>query len=154
MNRFGLNRTGLLFPYKTQKVGWGIFALVLSIAVGGCIFNYGSAIYAELSLTLWTLVYVAAVLIGFSKEKDEDEFIEILRFKALKTMLCIELGVMVLSGLLLGFAEVGIHYHKRFYSALSVINYFCCRIEFAILLYMLIFKVNVWRYRREACADE
>lgn len=154
MNRFGLNRTGLLFPYKTQKVGWGIFALVLSIAVGGCIFNYGSAIYAELSLTLWTLVYVAAVLIGFSKEKDEDEFIEILRFKALKTMLCIELGVMVLSGLLLGFAEVGIHYHKRFYSALSVINYFCCRIEFAILLYVLIFKVNVWRYRREACADE
>lgn len=154
MNRLGLNRAGLLFPYRTQKVGWVIFALVLSIAVGGCIFNYGSTIYTELSLALWAMVYVAAFLIGFSKEKDEDEFIEILRFKALKTMLCAELAIMVLSGLLLGFAEVGIHYHKKFYSALSVINYFCCRIEFAILLYMIIFKVSVWKYRREASADE
>lgn len=128
--------------------------MVIIVAIGGCIFNYGSGFYTQLSFALWTLVYLAAFLIGFSKEKDEDEFIEALRFKSLKTMLCVELVIMVLSGIMLGIPEVGINYSKKIYTAFSVINYFCCRIEFALPLYMLIFKLSVWKYRKEAGSDE
>lgn len=149
-----MNKTGLLFSHKTQIIGLCIFATVVFVAIGGCIFNYGSSIYAQLSLILWVLVYLAAFLIGFSKEKDEDEFIEILRFKAMKNMLCTELLIMILTGVLLGLTVLGVDYPKRFYSALQIINHFFCRIEFAMLLYMLIFKVSVWKYRKEAKSNE
>lgn len=149
-----MNKTGLLFPHKIQYIGWVIFAMVIIVAIGGCIFNYGSGFYAQLSFALWTLVYLAAFLIGFSREKDEDEFIEALRFKSLKTMLCVELAIMVLSGIMLGIPEVGINYPKKIYTAFSIINYFCCRVEFALPLYMLIFKLSVWKYRKEAGSDE
>lgn len=149
-----MNKTDLLFPHKIQQIGWVIFAMVIIVVIGGCIFNYGSGFYAQLSFALWTLVYLAAFLIGFSKEKDDDEFIEALRFKSLKTMLCVELAIMVLSGIMLGIPEVGINYPKKIYTAFSVINYFCCRVEFALPLYMLIFKLSVWKYRKEAGSDE
>lgn len=61
---------------------------------------------------------------------------------------------MVLSGIILGIPEVGINYSKKIYTAFSVINYFCCRVEFALPLYMLIFKLSVWKYRKEAGSDE
>ena len=149
-----MNKTGLLFPHKIQQIGWVIFAMVIIVAIGGCIFNYRSGFYAQLSFALWTLVYLAAFLIGFSREKDEDEFIEALRFKSLKKMLCVELAIMVLSGIMLGIPEVGINYPKKIYTAFSIINYFCCRVEFALPLYMLIFKLSVWKYRKEAGSDE
>ncbi len=149
-----MNKTDLLFPHKIQQIGWVIFAMVIIVAIGGCIFNYGSGFYTQLSFALWTLVYLAAFLIGFSKEKDDDEFIEALRFKSLKTMLCVELAIMVLSGIMLGIPEVGINYPKKIYTAFSIINYFCCRVEFALPLYMLIFKLSVWKYRKEAGSDE
>lgn len=149
-----MNKTDLLFPHKIQQIGCVIFAMVIIVAIGGFIFNYGSGFYAQLSFALWTLVYLAAFLIGFSKEKDDDEFIEALRFKSLKTMLCVELAIMVLSGIMLGIPEVGINYPKKIYTAFSVINYFCCRVEFALPLYMLIFKLSVWKYRKEAGSDE
>ena len=136
-------QTNYLLPNKYKKFGWTLFLLgiisgiVLQIYDGktdlfdiGLINDFG---YQFLDEIISILIIIGGILVVFTKEKVEDEFIHKLRHESLVWAIILNYVILLLTIVLV--------YEMNFFTVL-VYNMFTPIIFFIIRFYFLKFKSN------------
>ena len=151
-------KTHFLFPNKCKKFGWILF--VPSLLLGSILFisgiDFGNyfkmnvfAIYSDQFLSgtnfftiikngvldeiIIVLIIVGAILISFSKTKNEDEFISKIRYESLVWATYLNFILMIIATLVIyGFA----------YFNVLVTNVFAMLLFFIIRFHFMIYKLN------------
>jgi phosphatidylglycerophosphate synthase len=151
-------KTHFLFPNKCKKFGWILF--VPSLLLGSILFisgiDFGNyfkmnvfAIYSDQFLSgtnfftliengvldeiIIVLIIVGAVLISFSKTKNEDEFISKIRYESLVWATYLNFILMIIATLVIyGFA----------YFNVLLANVFAMLLFFIIRFHFMIYKLN------------
>jgi phosphatidylglycerophosphate synthase len=151
-------KTHFLFPYKYKKIGWILF--VPSLLAGLILFisgiDFGNyfkmnvfAIYSDQFLSgtnfftiiengvldeiILVLIIVGAILISFSKTKNEDEFISKIRYESLVWATYLNFMLMIIATLVIyGFA----------YFNVLLANIFAMLLFFIIRFHFMIYKLN------------
>ena len=128
----------LLFPHRFQKVGWVIFALAAALGIYICVTGFESS-YTMNNIALIGII-VGGILATCSKEKIEDEMISHIRLNSLLAALYINYALLIVAALVvydLDFLQVMI-YHM-----------------FTILIvFMIVFRYQVWRLQKGAGDEE
>ena len=78
-----------LLPYKCQVVGWFIAGAALLVMVGTFFFGLESMLLLRFQISGIRFLYLGCFLIGFSREKTEDEFTLYLRTSSALTSLLV-----------------------------------------------------------------
>lgn len=145
------NKT-FLMPHRCQKTGWVIIAIAFVIAV--CFFcsiilNYQAQ--HTVSALLTSLVLLSAtglLLVCFSKEKHEDEYIGYLRTQILTWIIVYVFAVVVarevLGFLLTWFASVSVHG-----TAMTIVSFLPTNPIILGIIYLIIFKTVIWLTKRK-----
>ena len=151
-------KTHFLFPNKYKKIGWILF--LPSLLAGLILFisgiDFGNyfkmnvfAIYSDQFLSgtkfftitengvldeiIIVLIIVGAILISFSKTKNEDEFISKIRYESLVWATYLNFILMIIATLVIyGFA----------YFNVLVTNVFAMLLFFIIRFHFMIYKLN------------
>lgn len=131
----------LLFPHRFQKVGWVIFALAAALGVYLCITDF-EGFGGSYTMTNIAIIGIAigGILATCSKEKIEDEMISHIRLNSLLVALYINYAVLIVASLLvydLDFLQVMI------YQMFTI-----------LLVFMVVFRCQVWRAKRGADDEE
>jgi hypothetical protein len=131
----------LLFPHRFQKVGWVIFALAAALGVYLCITDFegfgGSCTMNNIAIIG---IAIGGILATCSREKVEDEMISHIRLNSLLVALYINYAVLIVASLLvydLDFLQVMI------YQMFTI-----------LLVFMVVFRYQVWRAKRGADDEE
>ena len=128
----------LLFPHRFQKVGWVIFAL--AAALGIYILVTGFDTTPTMNNIAIIGITVGGILATCSKEKIEDEMISHIRLNSLLVALYINYAVLIVASLLvydLDFLQVTI------YQMFTI-----------LLVFMVVFRYQVWRLQKGAGDEE
>ena len=151
-------KTHFLFPNKYKKIGWILFApsllTGLILFISGIDFgNYFKmnvfAIYSDQFLSgtkfftiiengvldeiIIVLIIVGAILISFSKTKNEDEFISKIRYESLVWATYLNFILMIIATLVI--------YGFEYFNVLLA-NVFAMLLFFIIRFHFMIYKLN------------
>ena len=144
-----------LLPYKCQVVGWFIVGAALLAMVGSFFFiAFEDILLLRFQIYGMLFLYVGCFLVGFSREKAEDEFTLYLRTSsALTAMLAICALRLLLSTVfavfeLSGPMEKGIHDMLK-----DAINGFT-GFGSVLFLYLILYKIRLGRYNKEGADEE
>ena len=144
-----------LLPYKCQVVGWFIVGAALLAMVGSFFFiAFEDILLLRFQIYGLLFLYVGCLLVGFSREKTEDEFTLYLRTSsALTAMLAICALRLLLSTVfavfeLSGPMEKGIHDVLK-----DAINGFT-GFGSVLFLYLILYKIRLGRYNKEGADEE
>ena len=143
-----------LLPYKCQVVGWFIAGAALLVMIGSFFFGLDSMLLLRFQIYGMLFLYVGCFLVGFSREKTEDEFTLYLRTSsALTAMLAICALRLLLSTVfavfeLSGPMEKGIHDMLK-----DAINGFT-GFGSVLFLYLILYKIRLGRYNKEGADEE
>lgn len=155
-------KTNYLFPHKFKKLGWIILlpTLVIGIVFFGAepefldfkIFTlFNDTIFAtedqrwfsENNLfdeIIGILLIVSSMLVAFSKEKEEDEFITNLRLKSLTRAVYVNYGILLISM----FTVFGLAFFN-----VAIFNIFTF-----LLIFIAIFNFNLWKSKKSLSHEE
>ena len=128
----------LLFPHRFQRIGWALFAI--SMVIGGYILISGNSYSYTLNNIAIIGIIVGAVLVTCSREKVEDEMTQHLRLNSLLVALYINYAVLILCSLLV--------YDLSFVTVMMY-NMFT-----VLLIFMAVFRYNIWRAKKGADYEE
>ena len=78
-----------LLPYKCQVVGWFIAGAALLVMIGSFFFGLDAMLLVRFQIYGMLFLYVGCFLVGFSREKTEDEFTLYLRTSSALTALLV-----------------------------------------------------------------
>ena len=144
-----------LLPYKCQVVGWFIAGAALLVMVGSFFFfGFDDIQLLRFQIYGTLFLFVGCFLVGFSREKTEDEFTLYLRTSsALTAMLAICALRLLLSTVfavfeLSGPMEKGIHDVLK-----DAINGFT-GFGSVLFLYLILYKIRLGRYNKEGADEE
>ncbi|MDR0866714.1 MAG: hypothetical protein LBO74_17535 [Candidatus Symbiothrix sp.] len=138
-------KTNYLFPHVCKKIGWIIFIPVLVLVITGLFVEFefpflkGALYKADFGNNNFTdelidiLFIVSALFVGFSKEKNEDEYISKIRLESLMWATYINYGILILCILFI--------YGTNFLYVI-VYNLFTFLLVFIIRFYFILFKSN------------
>ena len=147
-------KNSLLIQNKYKVIGWIVFILsagtysvisyfdlpipAITLAIIPRVFSWSDGnLWDEIILTL---VIIGLLLVSFSKEKNEDEYISLLRLKSWQWSVLISYGVLFIAtwtiygGLFLAFMS---------YNMLTV-----------LLVFVIKFNFSLYRLRKEGFSDE
>ena len=145
-----------LLPHSFQRIGWALLiACPILFGIILLLFNGLKLIpqsYSQFgTLALYLTAAFAALFVGLSEEKQEDEFIQTLRMRSVSNTAWICFILMIISAIVMDvFHEFriqggdGILYSYRLFSSLI----------FAFFLYIIIFRFRLYKYRKEASHEE
>ena len=151
-----MKRKNYLLPHSFQRIGW-VLLIALPILFGLMlwIFNGLKLIpqsYSQFgTLVLYIVAALAALFIGLSEEKQEDEFIQTLRLRSVACSAWICFILMIISAILVDIGEA-----FRFEGRSSLIPLYRVfnSLIFAFFLYIIIFRYRLFKYRKEASHEE
>ena len=150
-----MKRNNYLLPHSFQRIGWGLLiALPVLFGLMLWIFNGLKLIpqsYSQFgTLVLYIVAALAALFIGLSEEKQEDEFIQTLRLRSIANTAWIIFILIIVSAMDVDICDAfGIPGREKFwmrYARLDTI--------FAFFLYIVIFRFRLYKYRKEAGHEE
>lgn len=155
-------KTNYLFPNKYKLIGWIILIPILIIGIvfwgkepdfldfkiftlfNDTIFSSeDSRWFSKNNLfdeIIGILLIVSSMLVAFSKEKKEDEFITNLRLKSLTRAVYINYGILLFSM----FTVFGLGFFF-----VAVFNIFTF-----LLIFISIFNFNLWKFKKSAKDEE
>lgn len=151
-----MTKTSYLLPHSFQRVGWALliacpvlFALILWI------FNGLELIPQKYSqfgtLVLYVTLALAALFIGLSEEKQEDEFIQTLRMRSIANAAWFCFLLFIVSSLVNAtMAAFRLSGSTELWSTHQMITSFV----FAFIVYIVIFRFRLYKYRKEAGYEE
>ena len=151
-----------MLPYRFRKCGYGlIIASVLSLVLGLLMVNIWEIIPQThtrfISMVMYLLFFLGVFLIVMTEEKDEDEMIGSIRRRSIATTAFIAFGFYMVINLVMAF----LHGFRSLYSVPSVSSLmtFMTRPIFTsvntyIYLYLIIFRISIWKMRRQCKEDE
>ena len=151
-----MNKKSYLLPHSFQRIGWILLiACPVVLALALWLFNGLELIPQRYSrfgtLVIYIMAALSALFVGLSEERQEDEFIQTLRLRSVACTAWICFVLMIVSALL-----VDINTAFRFSDGMALnrcYNVFNS-IIFAFFLYIVIFRVQLYKFKKEAGDEE
>ena len=145
-----------LLPHSFQRIGWALliacpilFGIILLLFNGLRLIPQSYSQFGTLALYL-TAAF-AALFVGLSEEKQEDEFIQSLRLRSIAQTAYICFVLMILSAILVDtLVAFRVQNRSAFFSFYQLFN----SIIFAFFVYIVIFRYRLFKYRKEASHEE
>ena len=151
-----------MLPYRYRKFGYGlILASVLSIVLGILMANVFEIIPQThtrfISMVMYILFFLGIFVIVMTEEKDEDEMIDSIRRRSIATTAVIALGIFMVINLVMAFLH-GFRslQSMSFVSSLVTVltGNLLKSIDTYIIFYLIIFRVSIWKMRRQCKEDQ
>lgn len=149
-------KNSLLIPNKYKVIGWGVFLAFLIAAIITSKYNYkipGFQLYypkdegigfgTDFNLTdevAYVGIFIGLLMVCFSKEKIEDEYINHLRLKAWQWSVLI--NYIILIGIIFSFYGLSFVFYMTFNSVTM------------FLVFIVKFNWSLYKLRREGLGDE
>ena len=151
-----MDRKQYLLPHSFQRIGWALliacpilFGIILLLFNGLRLIPQSYSQFGTLALYL-TAAF-AALFVGLSEEKQEDEFIQSLRLRSIAQTAYICFVLMILSAILVDtLVAFRVQNRSAFFSFYQLFN----SIIFAFFVYIVIFRYRLFKYRKEASHEE
>ena len=148
--------TSFLLPHSFQRFGWALLiACPFLLGLDLWLFNGIKLIplsYSQFgTLALYVAAALSALFVGMSEEKQEDEFIQTLRMRSIANTAWICFILMIVSAMAVDICQAfrvsGMNVLWQCYRVFD-------SVIFAFFLYIIIFRVRLYKYRKEACHEE
>ena len=145
-----------LLPHSFQRIGWALLiACPILFGLELLLFNGLKLIpqsYSQFgTLALYLTAAFAALFVGLSEEKQEDEFIQSIRLRSIAQTAYICFVLMILSAILVDtLVAFRVQNRSAFFSFYQLFN----SIIFAFFVYIVIFRYRLFKYRKEASHEE
>lgn len=155
------NKTYML-PYRFRKCGYGlIIASVLSLVLGLLMANVWEIIPQThtrfISMVMYLLFFLGIFVIVMTEEKDEDEMIDSIRRRSIATTAFIAFGFFMVINLVMAFLH-GFRSLQSMSFVSSLVTVLTgtglTSINTYIILYLIIFRISIWKMRRQCKEDE
>lgn len=133
----------LLLPHGFKKIGWVIFVPALILGSAICFFNnYLITFFSEAATTNVAIIgtVAGAMMIGFSRERIEDELILKIRLDALLTAVWINYLLLIVASL--------VFYDLKFLTVMA------CNMAATLVIFLVVFYFKLWRLRKGASGEE
>lgn len=151
-----MNKTSYLLPHSFQRIGWALL-IAVPVLIGLLLWTFNRAElipqrYSQFGvLVLYIVAALSALFVSLSEEKQEDEFIQTLRLRSVANTAWICFTLLILSILVECVCNAfrvpcGTAVHDVATTFNSLI--------FAFFLYNAIFRIRLYKYRREAGHEE
>ena len=154
-----------MLPYRFRKYGYGlIIASVLSLVLGLLMANVFEIVPQThstfISMVMYLLFFLGIFVIVMTEERDEDEMIDSIRRRSIAATAFIALGLFMITNLLMSFLH-GFRnlYSMPFMSSMVTIltgngiSYGLRSIDTYIIIYLIIFRISIWKMRRQCRED-
>ena len=154
------NKTYML-PYRFRKCGYGlIIASVLSLVLGLLMANVWEIIPQThtrfISMVMYLLFFLGIFVIVMTEEKDEDEMIDSIRRRSIATTAFIAFGFFMVINLVMAFLH-GFRSLESMSFVTSLVTVLTgtglTSVNTYIILYLFIFRISIWKMRRQ-CREE
>ena len=151
-----MNHRSYLLPHSFQRIGWALliacpvlFGIILLVFNGLKLIPQSYSQFGTLAIYL--TASFAALFIGLSKEKQEDEFIQSIRLRSIALTAYVCFVLMILSTIIVD-VRVAFRLHETsvFYTFYQLFS----SILFAFFVYIVIFRFRLFKYRKEASHEE
>lgn len=137
-----------LLPHNFQNIGWGIFIFSLILLIGcrhasSALMTFDHDNNYIPSVVLYIIIMIAAYFVAFSKEKMEDELIQVMRYTSI--VFTVITGFILYTIVLAFFAINKSHpiLPENSYGYLMVVNPVTL-----FILYVLIFRMRLFISKR------
>ena len=144
-----------LLPYKCQVVGWFIVGAALLAMVGSFFFiAFEDILLLRFQIYGLLFLYVGCLLVGFSREKTEDEFTLYLRTSSALTAMLAICALRLLLSTVFAIFELSGPMEKGIHDVLKdAINGFT-GFGSVLFLYLILYKIRLGRYNKEGADEE
>ena len=143
-----------LLPYKCQVVGWFIAGAALLVMVGSFFFGLESTLLFRFQIYGILLLYLGCFLVGFSREKTEDEFTLHLRTSSALTALLVICALRFLLHTVLAILQFSVPLEKDFHDMLKDVFDGFASFGSVFILYLILYKIRLGRYNKEVADEE
>ena len=151
-----MNKTSYLLPHSFQRIGWALL-ISLPVLLGLMLWTFNGLElipqrYTRFgTLVLYIVAALSALFVGLSEEKQEDEFIQILRMRSVSNTAWICFILTIVSTLIV---DVYVAFRIQGGDALLNCHKIVNSLIFAFFLYIVIFRFRLFKYRKEASHEE
>ena len=143
-----------LLPYKCQIVGWFIVGAALLAMIGALFFGQDSMLQVRFLIYGTLFLYVGCFLVGFSREKTEDEFTLHLRTSSALTALLVICALRILFNTIVAVFQIPGPMDKDLHDMIKdLINGFTS-FGTVFILYIILYKIRLARYNKEVADEE
>ena len=143
-----------LLPYKCQVVGWFITGAALLMMVGSFFFGLESTQLLRFQIYGILFLYLGCFLIGFSREKTEDEFTLYLRTSSALTAMLVICALRFLLHTVLAILQFSGPLEKDFHDMLKEVFDGFASFGSVLFLYLIMYKIRLSRYNKEVADEE
>ena len=151
-----------MLPYRFRKCGYGlIIASVLSFVLGLLMANVWEIIPQThtrfISMVMYLLFFLGIFIIVMTEEKDEDEMIDSIRRRSIATTAFIAFGFFMVINLVMAFLHGfrSLQSMELVSSLMTVMTgTLLTSINTYVILYLIIFRISLWRMRRQCKEDQ
>ena len=155
------NKTYML-PHSLRKYGYGLMiASVLSLLIGLLLANVFEIIPQThtrfISMVMYLLFFLGIFMIVMTEEKDEDEMIDSIRRRSIATTAFIAFGFFMVINLVMAFLHGfrSLQSMELVSSLMTVMTgTLLTSINTYVILYLIIFRISLWRMRRQYKEDQ
>ena len=151
-----MDKKSYLLPHSFQRLGWALLiACPIILGLDLWLFNGIKLIpqsYSQFgTLVLYVAAALSALFVGLSEEKQEDEFIQTLRLQSIANTAWVSFLLMIISAMVVDVLQAfRIPVTGVIWSCYNVFS----SIIFAFFLYIIIFRVRLYIYQKEARSNE
>ena len=143
-----------LLPYKCQMIGWFIVGAALLAMIGALFFGQDSMLQVRFLIYGTLFLYVGCFLVGFSREKTEDEFTLHLRTSSALTALLVICAQRILFNTIVAVFQIPGPIDKDLHDMIKdLINGFTS-FGTVFILYIILYKIRLARYNKEVADEE
>jgi hypothetical protein len=144
-----------LLPYKCQVVGWFIVGAALLAMVGSFFFiAFEDILLLRFQIYGLLFLYVGCLLVGFSREKTEDEFTLYLRTSSALTALLVICALRTLLATIFVIHDLSGPLEKDAHDMIKKAIDGFTGFGSVLFLYLILYKIRLGRYNKEGADEE
>ena len=143
-----------LLPHKCQVVGWYIAGAALLVMIGSFFFGLDDMLLVRFQIYGMLFLYVGCFLVGFSREKTEDEFTLYLRTSSALTALLVICALRFLLHTVLALLQISGPLEKDFHDLLKDAFDGFASFGSVFIRYLILYKIRLSRYNKEGADEE
>ena len=143
-----------LLPYKCQVVGWFIAGAALLVMIGSWFFGLDDMLLVRFQIYGILSLYLGCFLVGFAREKTEDEFTLYLRTSSALTALLVICALRFLLHTVLAILQLSGPLEKDFHDLLKDVFDGFASFGSVFILYLILYKIRLSRYNKEVADEE
>ena len=141
-----------LLPYRFQAVGWTVALLSSAVIIGGMLFVKKPFFQNDYAIVGLIFLIIGVFIVGFSREKLEDEFTMHLRVSSAMTSMLVIFGLWLVTKLATPFLARLVK--SDFFINIHLIISFLTSFVAVFVLYLALFKIRLASIDRKSAYEE